>query len=75
MVDKRNKFEEEVFTYRETKSGAVFIYWHGQQATVLSQKKAKNFIAKIKKANPVQKQILMAKETGNFKRGNQRIPK
>ena len=71
-VDKRNKFEEEVFTYHETKSGKVFIYWYGKRVTILSHKKAQKFVAKAKRANPIQKQILMAKETGNFKRGNER---
>jgi hypothetical protein len=71
-VDKRNKFEEEIFTFRETKSHTVFIYWYGKQVTILSREKAKKFVAKVKIANPVQQQILMAKETGNFKRGNER---
>jgi hypothetical protein len=42
-VDKRNRFDEEVFTYQETKNGKVFICWHGKQVTTLSGQKRKIF--------------------------------
>lgn len=66
------KLKEEVFTYRETKDSKVFIYWHGKQVTILSKKKAQKFLAKMKNATFLKQQLLMAKETGNFKRGNER---
>jgi len=40
--------------------------------TILSGKKAQQFVAKIAAADHHQAQLFMAKATGNFKRGNER---
>lgn len=72
QIDKRGRLQEEVFTYQETKDGKVFIFWQGKQVTILSGKKAQQFVAKIAAADHLQAQLLMAKATGNFKRGNER---
>ncbi|MBW5446319.1 hypothetical protein GE107_09635 [Cohnella sp. CFH 77786] len=72
-IDKRNKFEEEVFTYRETKEGKVFIDWQGRTVTTLSGTQAAKFIAKIGRAGFKEAQLLMAKATGHFKHGNERL--
>ena len=39
---------------------------------ILKNKRADNFLNKIKSANPHERQLIMAKLTGNFKRGNER---
>ena len=72
-IDKRGVLDEEVFTYRATKDGKVFISCEGRQVTTLSGKKAADFIAKISNAEDKEAQLLMAKATGNFKRGNEKI--
>ena len=33
--DKRNRFDHEVFSYRATKDGKVFLFWQGKQVKVL----------------------------------------
>ncbi|MBP8002000.1 MAG: hypothetical protein KA314_26540 [Chloroflexi bacterium] len=71
-IDKRGRLQEEVFTYQETKDGKVFIFWQGKRVTILSGKKAQQFMAKIAAADHLQAQLFMAKATGNFKRGNER---
>ncbi|MTI71563.1 MAG: hypothetical protein FH751_15050 [Firmicutes bacterium] len=71
-IDKRNKLEDNVFSFRTTKDGKVFIYWYGKQVTILKGKKAFKFMSKIDRADEKQKQLIMAKETGNFKRGNEK---
>lgn len=71
-IDKRGRLQEEVFTYQETKEGKVFIFWQGKHVTILSGKKAQQFMTKIAAADHHQAQLLMAKATGNFKRGNER---
>ncbi|MEI2737154.1 MAG: hypothetical protein V9F01_00045 [Chitinophagaceae bacterium] len=71
-IDKRGRLQEEVFTYQETKDGKVFIFWQGKRVTILSGKKAQQFVAKIAAADHHQAQLFMAKATGNFKRGNER---
>jgi hypothetical protein len=72
MIDKHNRFEEEVFTYQETKDGKVFISWHGKQVTTLKGDKAKKFLAEIDGLEHREAQLVMAKVTGNFKHGNER---
>jgi hypothetical protein len=72
-VDKRNILDDEIFSYRFTKDKKVFISYEGKQVTTLSGKKAEDFISKIKKAAGKDAQLIMAKVTGNFKRGNERL--
>jgi len=74
-IDKRGKLDDEVFTYRITKDRKVFISWHGKQVTVLSGKKAEDFIAVIEVADDKEAQLVMAKATGHFKHGNEKMNK
>ncbi len=69
--DKRNCFDEEVFTYRTSKDGKVFIYWHGKQVMILKDKQAREFLNKLEGLDEREAQLVMAKITGNFKRGNE----
>ena len=72
QIDKRNRFDEDVFAYRTAKNGAVFITWHGKQATILRGKEAEKFLKKLEGLERREAQLVMAKVTGNFKRGNER---
>ncbi|WLD94317.1 hypothetical protein [Alkalihalobacillus sp. AL-G] len=72
-IDKRNRLDEEVFTYRVSKNNTVFIDWNGKQAKMLKGKEADKLLKKIDQANSEKDvQLLLAKVTGNFKRGNER---
>lgn len=73
-VDKRNRFEEEVFSYKIGKDNKIFIYWHNKQVMLLKGAKAQKFLDKIKGLDDKEVQLVMAKITGNFKRGNERQP-
>ncbi len=75
LVDQRGKLEDEVFTYRVTKDKRIFIAWCGRQVTVLSGSKAEGFLANIAHAQGKDAQLIMAKVTGNFKRGNEKMNK
>jgi len=75
-IDKRGVLDEEIFTYKVTKDSKVFISYEGKQVIALSGKKADAFIAKISKAGGKDaqlQQLIMAKATGNFKRGNEKL--
>ncbi len=72
IEDKRGVLDDEIFSYRESKDGKVFISWNGKQVTILKGKPADEFLKKIAIADTKQKQLIMAKVTGNFKRGNER---
>jgi len=72
-IDKRNILDEEVFTYKITKDKKAFISYEGKQVTVLSGSKAEKFIADIIGTDGKEAQLIMAKITGNFKRGNEKL--
>jgi hypothetical protein len=71
-IDKRNVLNDEVFTYSVSKDGKVFIYWRGKQVKILKGKESQRFIDKIVGLDHKMAQLVMAKATGNFKRGNER---
>lgn len=71
-VDKRNRLEEAPFSYRTSKDNKVFIDWHGKQVMVIKGKAGEKFLAKMQGATPKEAQLIMAKITGNFKRGNEK---
>lgn len=71
-VDKRGILDDEVFTYQEGKDQKIFIFWHGKQVKILKGQQAQKFLAKISGLEHKDAQLVMAKVTGNFKRGNER---
>lgn len=75
-TDKRNRLDLEMFSYRKNKNNRVFIEYYGKQIMILKEKEARAFLNKIQLANnEKERQLIMAKITGNFKRGNERKKK
>jgi hypothetical protein len=72
-VDKRNKLDEELFSYNVSKDSKVFIFWYEKQVMILKGKDRDKFLAKMQNADSKEAQLIMAKVTGNFKRGNEKI--
>ncbi|MDM8528969.1 hypothetical protein QUF58_12280 [Anaerolineales bacterium HSG24] len=70
-IDKRNRFAEQVFTYRISKDNKVFISWYGKLVMILKGQKAKRFIRRVEGVDDRTAQLEMARITGNFKRGNE----
>ncbi|MED2846254.1 hypothetical protein [Bacillus toyonensis] len=72
-TDRRNRLDDGIFHYRITKSNIVLIEYYGKQIIILKGNDAEKFLNKINHANnDKEKQLIMAKITGNFKRGNER---
>jgi hypothetical protein len=72
-IDKRNSLDESPFSYRITKNDTVFVDYHGKQVKTLKGKEAEKLIEKIHTAKDEKAvQLILAKITGNFKRGNER---
>ena len=57
------------FAYDVRREGDVMISHHGRQATVLRGPRAQEFLAEVEGGDPQQ---VMARWTGNYKRGNER---
>jgi hypothetical protein len=62
----------EAFGYRVSKDGRVFVTFHGRQVVTVAGAKAERLVAALAGADGEQVQLLLAKATGNFKRGNER---
>lgn len=60
------------FTYRTRKDGDVEILHRGRPAATLRGRKAAGFVAQAGDQGSAAAQQLMARLTGNFKRGNER---
>lgn len=74
-TDARGKLDDAPFAFTETKDGKVFISWMGNRVTILQGKQAEQFLKRVRGADARQAQLIMAKATGNFKRGNEKAAK
>ena len=61
------------FTYRDRKDGTVEVLHHGRLAATLRDFDAQEFLAEVASCDPHDAQQLMARLTGNYKRGNERV--
>jgi hypothetical protein len=73
-IDKRDVLKAAIFDYQMTKDGKVLLFWNGKQVKMLAGKEADKFSARMADLEPesLDAQLIMAKVTGNFKRGNER---
>jgi hypothetical protein len=63
------------FEYRVTKDGSVFFTHNGKKAGALAGREAQKFIAKAEMMSYSDLQLVMAKATGHYKHGNERVGK
>lgn len=61
------------FTYRLRKNGAVEVLHRGRLACTLRGAEARDFVAEVQGGGFAQAQQLMARVTGNYKHGNERL--
>ena len=61
------------FAHRVRKNGDVEVTHRGRQATVLKGKAAATFVAQVSQATEQGAQQVMARVTGNYRRGNERV--
>ena len=60
------------FAWQATKDGRVRIAWGGRVVTTLAGAPAQRFLREVEAADQEGEQLVMARATGNFKRGNER---
>lgn len=60
------------FAWRRSKDGALEVSWQGRPATTLRGPAADRLETKLRGADERGIQMLLARATGNFKRGNER---
>lgn len=61
------------FSYRATSGGSVHISRNGREIATLRSAAASKFLARAEGASPDDVQLLCAKATGNYKRGNESV--
>lgn len=60
------------FSWRRRKGGEIEVLHHGRLASTLRGRDASDFLAEMEGAEVEAQQQLMARLTGNYKRGNER---
>ena len=65
---------EAPFSYRQSGTDKIFLYHQGRHVVTLAGRKASTFLSRVMSADTMEAQRLMARATGNFKRGNERPP-
>ncbi|MBK8254897.1 MAG: hypothetical protein IPK82_19835 [Polyangiaceae bacterium] len=61
------------FTYRTRRGGTVEVVHNGRLAATLRGSDAVDFLAEVESCDNAAAQQLMARLTGNYKRGNERL--
>lgn len=77
MTDKpgEDTLDDEPFEFQATKNGLVQISYGGRVVTNLAGRNAERFLQKVEEGDARTRQLLMAKATGHFKHGNERLSK
>jgi hypothetical protein len=68
-----SRLEEQPFTYTVRKDGTVAVTHEGRQVILVGGKDAAKLLAKLEGADAQAVQLALAKVTGNFKRGNEKL--
>lgn len=74
-IDRRGMLDDNPFDYRVYKDGKLEITWNGKPVVMYKGKKSEDLIKRLESSDDKQVQLILAKATGNFKRGNERISK
>jgi hypothetical protein len=61
------------FSFRATKRGEVFVHHRGRLATTVRGAAAAAFLQEVGGAAAAEQQQIMARVTGNYRRGNERL--
>ena len=72
MTNDETPLADEPFDYQVTKDNRVLFYYHDQHVKTIAGSDARKFIAQAEGLDEPALQVLMARATGNFKRGNER---
>lgn len=65
--------EDQAFTFQESKEGKIIIFYYNKQIMIVKEQRACTLSQKLANASLEEQQMILAKATGNFKRGNERL--
>ena len=70
--DERGRLTADPFDYRVTKMGGVIVSQGGRAVMTVGGRSAAQLVAVLERANDSQAQQLLARASGNYRRGNER---
>ena len=70
--DARGRLVDDPFSWRTTKSGELWISRGGRVVQTLGGASTARLLKALEAAEDRQQQLLLAKSTGNYRRGNER---
>lgn len=65
----------QTFSWKKGKNNKLFIYFNGKEVMVLKEQKAQKLLEELIDSSEEEEQYLLARITGNFKRGNEKLAK
>ncbi len=71
-IDKNDFLKSNPFSYSLNKDGKMMISYQGKNILILKGKKAGQMAKKLENKSDFDQQLVLAKLTGNFKRGNEK---
>ena len=71
-TDARGELGDGRFDDQALKDGRVVISWYGRPVTTLAGRDAERFLARLAGLDDHAAQLVMARATGDFRRGNER---
>ncbi|QDQ28141.1 hypothetical protein FNU76_18305 [Chitinimonas arctica] len=72
MQDKHGRLGENPFDYLACKDGKVLLRQHQRTVKTLAGREASRFLSKVQRLEGAALQLLLARETGQFKFGNEK---
>ena len=63
----------EPFRFSVLKNESVQVFYKGKLATTISPREGRKFVTKADSQSPAERQLLMARTTGQFKFGNEKL--
>ncbi len=74
-IDQRNALDDEPFEYTVRKDNKIEIHWNKRPVMFVKGKQAEDLLKKLSRVEGKDVQLLLAKITGNFKCGNEKLAK
>ncbi|WP_317913271.1 hypothetical protein [Carnobacterium maltaromaticum] len=65
----------QTFSWKKGKDNKLFIYFNGKEVMILKGQKSQKLLEELFDSNEEEEQYLLARITGNFKRGNEKQAK
>jgi hypothetical protein len=74
-IDKNGHLKDSPFDYQITKNNKMILFYENKKIMILGEKESRKIIQKMNNKSEFEIQMILAKATGNFKRGNEKQQK